>query len=73
MKLKPWPVMVTESIKCMKGSTNYTFDKKEFDVSSEGPWSGIPDEGRPLETSNLFYRLGIVSRFFDTFAVRVKH
>ena len=40
-----------------KGITHYLGDKNRFDVSSEGPSSGItliPDEGPSLETSNLF-------------------
>ena len=34
------------SSKCIKGSTHYLGDKQDFDVSSEGPSSGISGGGR---------------------------
>ena len=40
-----------------KSSVHYLNDTRRFDVSSEGPLSGVSvkaDEGSLLETSNLF-------------------
>ena len=65
--------MVTYS-KCIEGSSHYLGDKKDFDVLSEGPLSGISrgtNSRRWAFARNveiLFIAL-VVRRSFDTFAV----
>ena len=53
-------------------------DKQDFDVSSEGPSSGIsnviiPNERPLLEKSKSFFIAQVVKRSFDTFASFIRY